>query len=53
MKNVNTKLLAAVILLATCTGSANAQKKKSKVAEKDTVITTVARGASNMMLNAL
>ena len=52
MKNVNAKLLAATMLFAVCAVPMNAQKKKSKVAVKDTVTAAVSRSASNMMLNA-
>lgn len=53
MKNVNAKLGATMILLAMCAVPMNAQKKKAKVAEKDSIATTsVGRDADNMMLNA-
>ncbi len=53
MKNVNAKLGATMILLAMCAVPMNAQKKKAKVAEKDSIATaSVGRDADNMMLNA-
>ena len=53
MKNVNAKLGATMILLAMCTVPINAQKKKAKIAEKDSISTaSVGRDADNMMLNA-
>lgn len=53
MKNVNAKLAATIILLAACAVPMNAQNKKSKIAEKDSVSTSsVKRDADNMMLNA-
>lgn len=53
MKNVNAKLGATMILLAMCAVPMNAQKKKAKVAEKNSIATaSVGRDADNMMLNA-
>lgn len=53
MRNVNAKLGATMILLAMCAVPMNAQKKKAKIAEKDSLTTaSVGRDADNMMLNA-
>jgi hypothetical protein len=50
MRNVNAKLGATMILLAMCAVPMNAQKKKAKIAEKDSLTTaSVGRDADNMM----
>lgn len=48
---MNVQMMVAITLLTMCAIPSWAQKKKSKVAVKDSVA-TVTRGASNMMLNA-